>query len=65
METEKMFSIFGKQCFTFALPNCQLLTNSYFENSCSILISLAQNHEKFIKRGGPKSRKKSPTVDLW
>ena len=30
-----------------------------------ILISLAQNHEKFIKRGGPKSRKKSPTVDLW
>ena len=42
------FSIFGKQCFTFALPNCQLLTNSYFENSCSILISLAQNHEKLI-----------------
>ena len=41
-----MFSIFGRQRFTFPLPNCQFLTNLNFENSFVFLIILAKNHKK-------------------
>ena len=39
---DQMFSIFGKQYFTFSPAKLSILPNSYF------LISLAQNQEKII-----------------